>query len=83
MTQTNGNQDVGFGDLPESLQYGNILPRGFASSYKIWRVNPQTSYQVYNTNDIVRFVFETRDYIDPYNSYLEVEVEFDPANYLT
>lgn len=82
MTQTAGNNDITYAELPESLMYGNILPRGFASTYKIWRVNPATSYQTYNTTDIVRFQFQTNDYIDPYNSFLEVEIEFDPANYL-
>lgn len=30
----------------------------------------------------MRFILETDDYIDPYQSYLEIEVEFDPLNYL-
>lgn len=83
MSQTRGNENPNMGDLPVSLMYTDTLPRGFASSYKIWRVNPQTSYNVYNPTDIIRFVFETQDYIDPYNSYLEIEVEFNPSDYLS
>lgn len=29
----------------------------------------------------VRFLFQTKDFIDPYQSYIEMEVEFDPADY--
>jgi hypothetical protein len=67
--------------LPKCLSYSSIKPRGFPSQFKRWEVNPQTSYTTYNNNDIIRFIFETKDFIDPYQSYVEVEVTFDPASY--
>ena len=59
MNQVRGNESVTMGGLPTSLMYTDTMPRGFASSYKIWRVNPQTSFNVYNPTDIIRFIFET------------------------
>ena len=82
LTQTVNLNDPQRSGLPKSLIYDRTLPRGFASSFKRWEVNPQTSFNIYNPTDTVRFILETTDYIDPYSTYLELEVEFDPVDYL-
>ena len=45
--------------------------------YKIVKVFNQN----YNKNDVVRFMFSTDKFMDPYQSFIEIEVSVDPTKY--
>ena len=43
-------------------------------------INPQTSFNVFNPNEIIRFMFQADGFIDPYNIYFDMTIEADPAD---
>lgn len=62
--------------LPIELNYDNIKPRGWFTKFKEWPLQPNTSNQYWQTNEIVRFLFQLQNGVmDPYRSHIELEVE--------
>lgn len=61
--------------LPKMLQYKKIKPKGFPSEFKRWELLPQASSSNYNLMDVVRFQFKTDWYFDPFQTYMDIEVE--------
>ena len=60
--------------VPSCVKYSNVKPKGFATKLKRWKLNPQSSYNSFNKNELVRFVLESDGYVDPYRIYIEVVV---------
>lgn len=56
--------------LPKQLRYNSVKPRGFAQLFKQLIVNPLSSFNQYNTNEMIRFMVNTDGFIDPYRSYV-------------
>ena len=65
--------------IPKILQYGNVKPRGYATTYKRWTLNPQASYNTFNNNELIRFSMQTDSWIDPYASFIEIQVTTNSA----
>lgn len=42
-------------NIPSVIRYGNIKPRGFATKYRRWEVNPQASFNSFSPSELVRF----------------------------
>ena len=64
------------------IDYKTIKPKGFPTFFKRWEQFPATSFnQNYNKNDVVRFMFSTDKFMDPYQSFIEIEVSVDPTKY--
>lgn len=65
--------------LPNCVKYNSIKPKGFATKNKRWCLNPQSSYNSFNKNELVRFVIDSDGFVDPYKIYVDVVVSTTQA----
>lgn len=65
--------------LPSCVKYNTIKPRGFSTKMKRWKLNPQSSYNTFAKNELVRFVLDSDGFVDPYRIYVDITVSTTAA----